>query len=450
MNVTVGSFDDCPKSSMFLVGDILYDNEFWNSHPFSQKLGEHIENAEYTVGNLECSLKSGRGILKGGPVLSTKKKTLNMLAEAGFNALSLANNHTMDYGSKGLEKTIKACERSGLNTFGAGTDIKKATKPAECKINNTKIGIFGLSQQQKNNAKENQAGTLWVREPGISELIKNQVRKYDISILVVHGDVAYVPIPSNYWRNLMHNFADLGLDAIITHHPHCPQSWEIYNGTPIFYSLGNFLMYRENKPSTKWAYGVNLEIGKNKIKDAKVIPLKAYDGKVIRSKKTQDLGYYKYLLEVSKIFRNERDYFAYWQEIAQRVFENRYKKHFERYGRGTFYGSIKNPIYLYQLTKKWIEKQKTQEGRVSLEEVIREEKDVTLAVYMRNGSRRDVIITAVETKTGQIEDYRKGSINIDLKKWYKFYGRDQFQSRKSRNLVEKLKKYLNIYIDRIF
>jgi hypothetical protein len=229
-----------------------------------------IKRSDIAITNLESPIiDGGTPILKTGPNLKSGPDTLQVLNKAGFNLVTLANNHIMDYGSEGLSSTMEACKKAGIETVGAGKSLEEAAMPRVVEIQGVRISVINIA--------ENEFGTTHNHSPGGNPL--NPVKNYyaireakknaDIVIVIVHGGHEHYELPSPRMKETYRFFVDAGADAVIGHHTHCYSGYELYKGAPIFYSLGNFLfdMEGECKGETSWNTGflVELEITDGKI-----------------------------------------------------------------------------------------------------------------------------------------------------------------------------------------
>jgi poly-gamma-glutamate synthesis protein (capsule biosynthesis protein) len=243
---------------------------------FAQK----IKKADLSITNLESPLiDNGDPILKTGPNLKSPVETLPVLKDTGFNLLTLANNHIMDYGREGLVSTIEACSQIGLHTVGAGMNIKKKQKSFLQEINGIKIGIINIAENEFNTLSDGAAGAHALHPVRNYYRIKETCKIADYIIVIIHGGHEGYPFPSPRMKETYRFFIDAGASAVIGHHPHCYSGYEIYKDAPIFYSLGNFLFdKREAHPS--WNKGFMVELIINKKLQFETIPYVQNNGKV--------------------------------------------------------------------------------------------------------------------------------------------------------------------------
>jgi len=227
---------------------------------FGNFLG-NIQNAHLAITNLESPLvDQAESILKIGPNLKSPVSSIRVLQKAGFDLVTLANNHIMDFGEKGLKSTLQACSKAGIATVGAGLQLQKAKEPYLFEINDIRIGILNIA--------ENEFGTTTNGSPGAHAL--NPVQNYYLIkeiaamvqhlIIIVHGGHERYPLPSPRMKETYRFFVDAGAAVVIGHHPHCYSGYEIYNEAPIFYSLGNFMFDKGRRLPAGWNEGYIVEL----------------------------------------------------------------------------------------------------------------------------------------------------------------------------------------------
>lgn len=221
-----------------------------------ESLKDIISEADLRITNLECPLTDCKtSIPKTGPALKSSPKYASMLKRGGFNMVTLANNHIMDYGGEGLKDTIDELIKSDIDFIGAGSadgEIDVLYKEHD----GLKVAIVNLcenewSTQEMNGYKAN----------GFSEIsafysLKKARENADKVIVIHHGGHEMYNFPSPRMKRVFRYFIDCGADAVINHHTHCVGGYEVYNGNPIFYSLGNFVFDKADKQNSLWNYGM--------------------------------------------------------------------------------------------------------------------------------------------------------------------------------------------------
>ncbi|HHV28087.1 CapA family protein [Acetivibrio mesophilus] len=279
-------FKDEPVKIVF-VGDILLARGVGEKietngyeYPYDN-IKRILKDSDITIGNLECAISS-----RGTPAL--KKESLLFraapenaaaLKEAGFDVLNLANNHTMDFGREGLMDTVDFINSAGIKTFGAGKNRETAGKPLYIKVKGTVVGFLGFSAFPSEGYffLEDQPDVAQVDIESLGEEVKTAKENCDVLIVSFHWGKEFDFYPVESQKSAAHIALDNGADIIIGHHPHVLQGVEIYNGKPIFYSLGNFVFDRQIPRGTDETVMLKVEIEKSKIGKIELVPLKIID-----------------------------------------------------------------------------------------------------------------------------------------------------------------------------
>lgn len=225
-----------PSDSILFVGDIMLARNVENEIR-SQKSNSIFRNVRsfqrahtYAVGNFESAIPQIHDKTEDFTFrFSTASSALPYLRDAGFSHLSLANNHANDYGEEGYQNTVKSIREASLTPFGNPL-VEDKTSVVRIEINDTRVSLIGLH-------------AVW-RSPDMTqlkELIEKESKSTEIQIVVVHWGDEYEPVHSNAQEVLAHDLIDMGIDAIVGHHPHVIQDIGMYKNAPIFYSLGNYV-----------------------------------------------------------------------------------------------------------------------------------------------------------------------------------------------------------------
>lgn len=232
------------------VGDIAlthkYDQILYTKgpcYPF-QPTKKILSENDIVIGNLESplSLKGQNYPLKCS--LRSNPLYIKGIKDAGFNILSVANNHILDYQEGAFYDTLSLLEEHGIGFSGAGKNLEDAAKPYIAQVNGIKIAFFAYCDVIIDSPFY--AG---INKRGIAlldlTLIKRDFAKYkncvDIIIASLHWGTEHFSYPSPQQIKTAHTLVDWGASLIIGHHPHVIQSLERYRNAYIFYSLGNFL-----------------------------------------------------------------------------------------------------------------------------------------------------------------------------------------------------------------
>ena len=268
--------------TLILVGDIMLnrgveymvgkegDGDY--SFPFL-KIAEDLKGTKLLFGNLEGPI-SDKGT-KVGSIYSfrAEPKVIEGLTFAGFNLISLANNHAFDYGREALEDCLAKLSKAGIDYVGAGFNEGEAyggRTPVIKEIEGTKIGFLAYTNlgPESWKASEKNSGIAWISEKDFEKIkkdIENAKSQADILIVSLHAGEEYAAEPTQFQIEFSKAAIDAGADLVIGHHPHVVQKSEKYKDKWIFYSLGNFVF--DQSFSQETMRGKILEI---LIKDGKI------------------------------------------------------------------------------------------------------------------------------------------------------------------------------------
>lgn len=236
---------------------------------------KHTANADFSIANLEAPLiEQGNKIQKSGPNIKASQKSLIPLKRIGFDAVTLANNHILDYDEQGVASTIDACYKYNIKYVGAGKNLNGARKPLVISIKNKKVAILNIAENEFCAATAQSYGANPLHLINNHYDIKKAKAENDYVIVIPHGGREHYQLPSPQLKERYRFFIESGADALISHHTHCFSGYEFYKGKPIFYSLGNFIFdYKPKYQKGLWTqgYGVMLAIDDDKI-DFELIP----------------------------------------------------------------------------------------------------------------------------------------------------------------------------------
>lgn len=232
--------------------------------------------SDYSILNLETTIENEGEIYtpiqKVGPHISSPEAILDMVKDAGFQCVTLANNHILDYGGQALLHTVEAVEARGLDHVGAGADLVAASQVLVREISGLKLAIVNFCENDFSIAGKAQPGAFPL------DIVKNyrQIRqareRADYVVVIVHGGVEHFPLPTIRMKETYRFFIDAGADAVINHHQHCHSGFEIYNGKPIFYGLGNLLFDRKKDYAPLWYIGYMVQLSLEDVVSFEIIP----------------------------------------------------------------------------------------------------------------------------------------------------------------------------------
>lgn len=230
----------------------LYDGSFNQYYKlkgleyFFSGVRDILSEDDLTIANLEGTLteatekpdKSSQGnrafFFKGNPHYTA------ILKDGSIEAVNLANNHCMDFLNKGFTDTLATLDHAGITSFGD-------KKIAIYEKNSVKIGLIGLNTLGPLEEGVNLENLMHDLKVSIEDLKE----KTSLVIVSFHWGTENKYEPTEVQRKLGHYAVDQGADLVLGHHPHVLQTYEMYQGKYIVYSLGNFVFGGNSKPLYK-------------------------------------------------------------------------------------------------------------------------------------------------------------------------------------------------------
>ncbi len=201
-----------------------------------------LQESDYTVFNMEGPfLDEGVPIQKDGPHLSFKEEAVKGLKALHISLLTLANNHSMDYGAKGLSRTRELLDEQGIAYIGAGDTLKEAGKPHIFEKEGRKVGVYACADREFSIAGENTPGANPYSVPESLAQINALKEQCGYVIVLYHGGRELYRYPSPGLQKMCRQMADAGADVILCQHSHCLGAKEEYKGAHILYGQGNFV-----------------------------------------------------------------------------------------------------------------------------------------------------------------------------------------------------------------
>ena len=259
---------DSSKVLFRAVGDVRVDREDPNS--LMNLVADTLKDSDIVFGQLESSISTrGQIAINLTPGFRADPKNVEGIKNAGITLMSVASNHSHDYGSEAFLDTIDYLEKAGIKVIGGGKNIAEARAPGIFDMKGQKIAFLAYNAilQPGYEARENKPGMPPLRvktfyeqldwQPGtpakiwtmadpddvaaVIEDVKKTKEKADLVFVNFHWGVHYmVGHLAMYQIDVAHKVLDAGADVIVGHHAHNLGPIEFYKGKPIFYSLGNF------------------------------------------------------------------------------------------------------------------------------------------------------------------------------------------------------------------
>lgn len=267
----------------FDVGDILFAGDIMlgrgveemidiegDTYPFKE-ISAFVASHDYAIANFEGTVPKVHRKTKPRELqFSVKQEAMSLVANSGFDAVSLSNNHALDYGESGFQNTRQVAIENGIDPVGHPSD-STMYGTAVVTIGDTEVGLLTLHTLFNRNATAT-----------LETLISNLKMSSDVQFVFVHWGDEYQEKHSTQEEKLAHYLIEQGIDAIIGHHPHVIQDVELYLGKPIFYSLGNLVFDQYFSDAVQTGYFVQVIFERTGMR-FEVFP---YDSKQNRSQPT--------------------------------------------------------------------------------------------------------------------------------------------------------------------
>lgn len=315
--------DYCPRAR---VAQMLERKDY----SFFDEVKDIISKVDYSIINFECPIVEGNvePIKKSGPLLRTTHNSVDAIRYAGFDCVTLANNHFRDFGDIGCITTLSELRKQNIDFVGGGSNIYEAQRILYKKIYDKIIAIINFCENEFSIASKNTAGSAPLDIVDNCHQITEAREKADYVLVVVHGGHELYQLPSPRMKKLYRFFIDLGAHAVVNHHQHCYSGYEYYQGKPIVYGLGNFCFDKNGMCSKIWneGYCVTIEFVDMHPR-IQIHPYKqCNEHPKLEILKEDELSvFYTRIREINEIISNDKsleDYFDKWiEERSKNVME---------------------------------------------------------------------------------------------------------------------------------
>ena len=240
---------------MVFAGDIYWTDNVLDKYNndgidsiLSKDMQAEFEEADIAMVNQEFAFSN-----RGTPMKDKQytfridPKQVQIFKDMKVDIVTLANNHTLDYGTEALLDTFETLDTANIQYVGAGSNLAEARKTKYVEVNDKTIAFLGASRVipvTDWNAGSDRPGLFTTYDPAalISE-IETAKELCDYVVVYTHWGIEKNTTPEEYQRTLAKQYIDAGADLVIGSHPHVLQGIEYYKDKPIVYSLGNFMFY---------------------------------------------------------------------------------------------------------------------------------------------------------------------------------------------------------------
>ena len=224
-----------------------------------------LRGADFSIANLECPVaRSGKALENKIWTFRADPAALSVL-KGRFNAVSLANNHSGDYGPEAFVETLDQLAAAHLPFFGGGRNLAQAHAPLWVEKKGIRIAVLAYDEFKPRSFE---AGAKW---PGVAWSEDSQVvadiraaraTGADLVIPFMHWGWEHESRPSARQWQLAKRMIEAGADAVVGSHPHVTQGADVYRGRPIVWSLGNFVFDGFSSPETTHGWLLKMRLDK--------------------------------------------------------------------------------------------------------------------------------------------------------------------------------------------
>ncbi|WP_411953252.1 CapA family protein [Alkalibacillus sp. S2W] len=238
------------------VGDILIHDRVYhgakegrNYHfkPMLSVIKPQLESANLLFANQETMLAGEEMGLSGYPQFNAPKSVAEALKHVSTDIVSLANNHTLDYGQEAIEKTTDLLRNLSIDYIGSYQSESDQQQPRILEENGISVGFTAYTYGTNGIPRPDDQDYLvqYIRDGNIKDDINEIEKQADFTVVSLHFGNQYEPLPTQNQKKLVRELTEAGADIILGHHPHVLQPIERVktenHQSVVVYSLGNFL-----------------------------------------------------------------------------------------------------------------------------------------------------------------------------------------------------------------
>jgi poly-gamma-glutamate synthesis protein (capsule biosynthesis protein) len=288
--------EPAPVTTLTVVGDIMLGRRVGEraaaagdpSYPL-RPMQRRLRSADITVGNLESTLSTDGSPTQGGDSFAADRRVARGLRAAGFDALSMANNHAGDYGETALVQTVDRLTDAGLRPFGAGRDLADARRAAVVERHGVRFGFVGFNAiGETPEAGPGQAGASSVSMPirtgplDRAELdrvladVRRLARRVDVVTVMPHWGDQYTERPLPIQEYVARRLVRAGADLVVGGHPHWVQGASLVGDSLVVQSLGNFA-FDMTTPETNEGLALEATYWGDELKSVDFVPYRIGD-----------------------------------------------------------------------------------------------------------------------------------------------------------------------------
>ncbi len=241
--------------SLALIGDVMLGrgvNETLGRLPPESPWGDTLSvlrSADFRICNLECAISDRGSPQEKKFCFRSDARNIAVLEAGRINAVSMANNHALDFGCEALADTLALLDRAGIAHAGAGANLDQAFAPGIASMRGTKIGLLSFTDNEPLwEAGRERPGIAYVpvdltedRAMRLLRAVESARREVDILVVAAHWGRNWGYRPPHPHFAFGRELIERGADIVFGHSAHVFRGVEIYRGRPILYGTGNFI-----------------------------------------------------------------------------------------------------------------------------------------------------------------------------------------------------------------
>ena len=267
--------------SLVFAGDTVLDDTAGKiieqgGDPFSD-FSDYFAGADIRITNLECVV-STRGQANDKMYTFQAHPRVIPVLQKHFDAVTLANNHSGDFGPDAFAQMLSLLKEAGLAQVGGGMNLKDAHTPLVFTRNGLRIAVLSYNEFHPRSfeAGFDIPGVAWSEDQQVMEDIQTarRIHRADLVIPVMHWGWENERTANPRQRQLAKLMIDAGADAVIGGHPHVTQDVSVYKGKPIVYSVGNFVMKETDNAFQRKGWVLKMYLDKRGVTRFETLPVK--------------------------------------------------------------------------------------------------------------------------------------------------------------------------------
>ena len=267
--------------SLVFAGDTVLDDTAGKiieqgGDPLSD-FADYFAGADIRITNLECVV-STRGQANDKMYTFKAHPRVIPVLQKHFDAVTLANNHSGDFGPDAFAQMLSLLKEAGLAQVGGGMNLKDAHTPLVFTRNGLRIAVLSYNEFHPRSfeAGFDIPGVAWSEDQQVMEDIQTarRIHRADLVIPIMHWGWENERTANPRQRQLAKLMIDAGADAVIGGHPHVTQDVSVYKGKPIVYSVGNFVMKETDNAFQRKGWVLKMYLDKRGVTRFETLPVK--------------------------------------------------------------------------------------------------------------------------------------------------------------------------------